>query len=204
MTGTNSFRTELSRKVLHICSAAIPLTYLFGAPRHVMLWLLTVAAAIAVLVELLRCFSTRFRAAFKPLVGFMVRNEEWTRVTGATYVLLAGLLSVAIFPKLAACAALLILSISDSAASLIGLRFGRQRFLGKSLAGSSAFFITATAILWLTLPQQRGLGLIVALAATIAEALPVLRLGPVEFNDNLTVPLITGAVICLVQAAATT
>lgn len=202
--GAHSIRTEVSRKVLHLCSAAIPLTYLFCAPRHTMLWLLGAAAAIAVLIELLRRRNARFGVWFRHRVGFMVRDAEWTRVTGATYVLLAGLITVAIYPKPVACAALMILSISDSAASLIGLRFGRQQFLGKSLAGSSAFFISAVAILWLAWPERRGLGLVAALAATVAEALPVLRLGPVELNDNLTIPLMTGAICCLLQTAFAT
>ncbi len=111
-----------------------------------------------------------------------------------------------LFPKQVAIAALLILSVSDSAASLIGLRFGRGQFLGKSPAGSFAFFVTALAILWLLLPRDSlGIILVTALVATCTEALPALRLGRFELNDNLTVPLVTGLVLWwLVAHTATT
>jgi dolichol kinase len=190
---------EISRKVLHVTSAIIPLAYLFIG-REMMLWLLGACVAIAIVVEVLRQGSARLGVLFKRSVGFMVRATEWDRVTGATYVLIGALLSIWLFPKPVAIAVLLILAISDSAASLIGLRYGRSRFLGKSLAGSGAFFVTALIILWTALPASKEVGLLAAVAATIAEALPTLKLGRLELNDNLVVPLLTGATVCFVQA----
>lgn len=192
---------EISRKVLHLASATIPLVYVFVA-QDAMLRLLTPCVVITVVIELLRHLSPGFQRVFRRLVGFMLRSAEWPRVTGATYVMVAALLSVWLFPKPVAIAALLILSISDSAASLIGLHFGRVRFLGKSLAGSLAFFVTALAILWIVLPDFKGLAASAAALATLVEALPVLKLGRLELNDNLTIPLLTGAAICLLQVGS--
>jgi dolichol kinase len=196
MGAPSSYGTEVSRKILHLVAAITPLVYLFVA-RTTMLWLLLACVAIAVGVEVLRQASLRFALLFRHTVGFMVRPAEWSRITGATYVLIGALLAVWLFPKPVAIAVLLIQVVSDTAASLVGIRFGRTRFLGKSLAGSGAFFVTAFLILSVALPGSKELALLAALAATIAEALPTLRLGRFELNDNLTVPLLTGAVVQL-------
>jgi dolichol kinase len=187
---------EFSRKVLHLTAATTPVVYMFIA-RETALWLLALCVAIAVAVEVLRQVSAPCAVFFRRTVGFMVRTTEWTRVTGATYVLLGAWLSVWLFPKPIAVAVLFIQVISDTAASLIGLRYGRTRFLGKSVAGSSAFFLTALAILWLMWPAKKEIDLLAAAVATLAEALPALRFGRYELNDNLVVPLLTGVVLCL-------
>ncbi len=196
------WRAEISRKVLHLLSASIPLTYLL-LPRDPMLGLLGLGVLIAVTVELLRHALPPFQAYFRRCVGFMVRSGEWGRITGATYVMIGALLCVWLFPKPIAIAALLIESVSDSAASLIGLRYGREQFLGKSLAGSTAFFLTALAILWAALPEARGVAFIAALVATATEALPAFRWGMFELNDNVLVPLMTALCVMILGVQAT-
>jgi len=196
-----SLRIEISRKLLHLSTCLIPLLYWLIGRQDVMLGLLGVAAVIAVAVELLRHNNPAFGRFFRTTVGFMVREKEWGRVSGATYVLVAALLSVWLFPRNVAIAGLLILSISDSAASLVGLKYGRSQFLGKSLAGSFAFFVTALGILVLALPDSRGIAFVAATVATLAEAIPSLRFGRLELSDNLLIPLCTGAAIVGLEAA---
>jgi dolichol kinase len=188
------FYPEVSRKLFHLTSTITPLAYLC-LDRVVVLWILAGCVALAVLVEILRHRSARFERTFRERVGFMVRRREWGRISGATYVLVAQFVSVLVFPKTVAIAVLLILGISDSAASLFGMRYGRSQFLGKSLAGSLAFFLTALAVLWIAFPDRRGVAFVAALVATLAEALPTLKLGPLELNDNVSVPLLAGAVL---------
>ncbi len=189
---------ESSRKVLHLASALIPLVYQF-VDRPLMLGLLGACVAIAVAVEILRQRHAGFRAFFRQTVGVMVRRDEWTRVCGATYVLAGCWLTVALFPKPVATVAMLVLAVSDTAASTAGLRYGRTRFLGKSLAGSLAFFLTAFLVVWLGLPAAKALAFVVALVATLTEALPSPRLGIFELSDNLTIPLATAVAIVVLQ-----
>jgi dolichol kinase len=190
------FYPEVSRKLLHLASAITPVTYHFVG-RPIILALLGLCLAIAMAVEWLRRSNPAFGSVYRTAVGGLMRPREWTRLTGATYVLLGAFVSVALFPKPIAIAVLLIAAVSDSAAALVGLRFGRSRFLTKSLAGSTAFFVTALAILLWTFPDQRGVALIAALVATLFEAAPAPRLGYLELNDNIVVPTVTGLLICL-------
>jgi dolichol kinase len=74
-------------------------------------------------------------------------KKEKTVFTGATWVFISALLIIAFFPKFIAVTALTILVISDISAALIGRKFGKTKFLGKSLEGTLAFFITGIMII---------------------------------------------------------
>jgi phytol kinase len=88
---------------------------------------------------------------------------------------------------------ILILALADSAAALVGRRFGEIRYGGKSLEGSAAFCATAIGCTAIPLSLFSDLGVLsialialtVALLATLAEALSRHGL------DNLAVPLTT-------------
>ncbi len=191
------WRAEISRKVLHLSTALIAVIYWF-TPRPLMLALLLACVAIATTVEVARRQHAGFHQFFRTSVGFMVRAAEWHRISGATYVLLGSLLAILLFPKNHAIAGILVLAIADTAASLIGLRFGRTRFLGKSLAGSTACFVTATAVLVLTAPVSPAVAFLGGLVAALAEAAPSPRFSIFELNDNVTIPVLTAATTWLI------
>lgn len=190
-----SSRAELARKVLHLSSAAFPLLYL-GTSRELMLWVSLPFVLLQLVIDVGRRYSSTLQRIVERCGGGMMRPRERHALTGATYVLLAIWLSILIFPKPVAIAVLLMLSISDALASLVGARLGGVRFLGKSLAGSAVFFVSAWAIAALIFPHRPGLALFAAALGTLVEAVH-LRIGRLEIDDNLTVPFITGAAICL-------
>lgn len=187
---------ELARKALHIGSAGLPLLYAL-ADRGAALAVTALLTVVSLAIEGARSRSTGFRDWLARTFGYLFRPEERFAFSGATYVLLANLLAMLLFSKQIAIASLLILSLADAAASLIGRRVRSPAWNGKSLAGSGAFLATASLIVWLVLPPpQRCGGWWGALAATAAEAI-TLRLGPIRIDDNLLVPLVAGAVMTL-------
>lgn len=189
---------EIRRKTIHLGSAAFPVVYWLTDNRTLMLQILIPLVAFAIVVESARQFSPAVEAFVQSWLGKIMRLEEKRLFTGATYVVISALIMIAFAPKQIAIAALLFMSISDAAASLIGIRFGKVRFLGKSLAGSSAFLVTALAIALLIMPKDLLTGALGAVAATIAEALS-LRWGPIKIDDNLAIPLTSGLVMILAQ-----
>lgn len=191
---------EIRRKAIHLGSAGFPVVYWLTDNRTLMLQILIPLVLFAIIVETARQFSPAIEAFVQRWLGKIMRLEEKRLFTGATYVVISALIMIAFFPKPIAVAALLFMSISDAAASLIGIRFGKVRFLGKSLAGSSAFLVTALAIAVLIMPRTLLTGAIGAVAATIAEALS-LRWGPIKIDDNLAIPLTSGLVMILAQRA---
>jgi phytol kinase len=93
------------------------------------------------------------------------------------------------------CAAVLVLAVSDAAASLIGIRFGRHRLQVegdvKSIEGCIAFFATAHVIVFSALALLTDLPLAVCLlSATYAAGLGAcIELVSRSGTDNLFIPL---------------
>jgi dolichol kinase len=118
-------------------------------------------------------------------------DEKAKRLSGATHVLISASICVLIFPKLITITAFAILIISDSAAALIGRRFGSRKFLNKSLEGSSAFFLSALIVIAVTPKISTGAGeyLIAAVAAAIGTVVEALS---VKIDDNLSIPISVG------------
>lgn len=193
-----TYGDEIRRKLIHLGSAAIPLAY-WATSREFMLGALVPLAVLAIGAETLRRHHRGFHDFIDRWLGRVLRRAETRTFTGATYVALAALITIALYDRPIAITALLFLAVSDALASLVGRRFGTVGFLGKSLAGSTAFFVSAAGIAWFTLAETPLTALAGALAGTIVEALP-LRLGAHKLDDNLTIPLAAGAAMSLTQA----
>ena len=191
------YRAELIRKTIHLCSLSIPVTYYFIS-RERALMLLVPVMSMFLIVDLLRYFHEPTAKLFYRSFGWLLRSHEHDhkakRLSGATHVLISATLCVLVFPKLITITAFAILIISDSAAALVGRRFGRKRFLNKSLEGSAAFFLTALAVIAATPKISSGSGeyaiaVIAAAVGTVVEALSV------GIDDNLSIPLSIGTVM---------
>ncbi|MDD2683417.1 MAG: phosphatidate cytidylyltransferase, partial [Candidatus Cloacimonetes bacterium] len=149
---------------------------------------------ISMVIEFHRFWQKSFRKTFHRIFGRILRKHELKDFTGATYLLFSSMLCVAFFEPLVASVSIAFLSIGDTFAALIGMNYGRRKFLrnNKSLEGSLACFVTCFifGIFWLQTPW---LALIGALAATAAE------LGKIPLDDNIKIPLSTGVVLSIAR-----
>jgi dolichol kinase len=194
-----TYGDEIRRKLIHLSSGAFPVAY-WLTDRPFMLRVLVPLVVVAIVAETLRHWSPGFRAFIDRWLGRIIRQAEAHTLTGATYVTLAALLTIVLFEKPIAITALLFLAVSDALASLVGIRFGRARFFGKSLAGSTAFFVSAGVISLLVLSATPLIALAGALVGTVVEAVP-LKIGGYRLDDNLSIPLIAGAAMTALSAA---
>ena len=190
-----SYRVEIIRKAIHFCSVAIPIYYFFS-PRDVVLRLFVPVAILAVVVDIARHYYAPVESLFYQLFGWLLRSHETNRnrkrLNGATWVLISATLAIWIFPKIIAITGFCVLIVADMTAALIGRRFGRHRFLSKTLEGSAAFFVSALLVVaFLPKIEYAGgeylIGAAAAMVATITEALPV------DIDDNFSVPMSFGA-----------
>lgn len=193
--GTIHYRDELVRKLIHLFSLSIPVIYYF-IPTSTSITILICLTIFALVVDGGRFISKSFAKIFYKLFSFLLRKHEMDKekknLTGATYVLLSALICALIFPKVIFVTAFTILIISDSTAALIGRKFGKTRFLRKSLVGTLSFFISASIVVFFTpkvgnFPLEYLIGFIAAFIGAIVE-----NVSYGIADDNLTIPLSVG------------
>jgi len=202
--GTIHYRDELVRKLIHLSSLSIPITYYFISTQTAAT-ILGVLTAIALLLDLARHFHPSVGNIFYKIFGFLLRkhevNEKQKNLNGATYVLISALVGVIIFPKIIFITAFSILIISDSMAALIGRKFGRHTFLLKSLEGTLAFFVSACIVVLFTpkignFPEEYIIGFAAAFVGTIIE-----NISSRLIDDNLSIPLSIGFTMWILYLA---
>ncbi len=197
-----SYAAELARKGIHLCSLSIPVIYYFIS-KSTALGILIPLTFFLLFIDITRFMFKPVGKLFHFLFGWLLRphesNEEARRLTGATYVLLAAVVCIWIFPKVVAITAFAILIISDTSSALIGRRFGRRPFLRKSLAGALAFFGSALVVVLLSPkiaynPLEYLIGAVAAGAGMVVESIAS------SIDDNLLVPLSVGIVMWILYA----
>lgn len=198
-----SYTAEIVRKGIHLSSLSIPVVYYFLS-RATALRILIPLTGVFLLADMARLLLPAAGRLYERVFGWLLRKHErferGRRLTGATYVLLSAVLCVWIFPKVIVITAFAILIVSDSAAALIGRRFGRHPFLSKSLEGSGAFLVTALLVVALApkiafLPAEYMIGAFAALLGTFVEA------AVLGIDDNLSIPLSVGTAMWLLYTA---
>ncbi|HDS01438.1 MAG TPA: hypothetical protein ENO22_15105 [candidate division Zixibacteria bacterium] len=186
-----SYNEEAMRKAVHVFSIVIPVCYLF-LPRSIMLVVLLIASSVAVTIDLSRITGLALWSKFLvKVLGSMIRPKEKEGFTGASYILSTDFLVILLFDKPVAIAAIAYIALGDTAAAMVGRRWGFHRYGDKSIEGSLAFFIvTAGAGIGFHYLYPGALPVIAAVAgaavATIVEAMTV------RSDDNMTVPIVSG------------
>ena len=184
--------SEFIRKLLHLSNLVIPFTYLFYFDSKVeALIILLPITLLAFLIEYLRINSISVKNIFDKYLFSMLRNHEKSgKYTGATWVFISSTLSIGIFPKDIAIISLIYMSIGDTAAGLIGRKFGRIKIYNKTLEGALAGFIVCLILgLMIDLNLSKTLVAIGALSAAIIELMPI------SIDDNIRIPLFSGTVM---------
>jgi len=180
---------EIKRKIVHLATLVIPVGYTITSKETVLIFLVPFFFCYLSL-DLLRHFHSGLASLFrKYFFGRVLREEEKKTLMGSTYFLFSSILTILLFPKSIAIVSLFILILSDTAGALVGKWIGRVPIYGKTLEGSIAFFLSSLLIVWIYPQLNRFSGTAAALGATLVEILPI------KVDDNLTIPLIAGAIM---------
>ena len=184
------------RKGTHMGALVIPGGYYFlHLDRPQMLSIMVPVTVAMILIDIARLRQWLFWKAFaRRILSPVIRRHEMAGdFTGATYILLSVCLTVALYDKPIAIAAMAFIIVGDTLAALVGRRFGRHRFGNKSVEGSLAC-LAGTVIVAVLMPDlPMGIRLLGAVVATIVEALPL------GIDDNITVPILSGLSMTLLD-----
>jgi len=181
--------SHLPRKIFHILAASIIPTayYLEIAPRP---WTVHITIVVTILwigTDMARIRSEKFNIEFTRLAGWLLKTKEKGSLTGSSYVLMGTTLSLILYTPPIAAASLYFGAIGDPVAALVGKNYGVARFPnGKSFGGTAAMLAVCA-----------GLGVAIsgfgAVALAGAGVAAIVELVSLKVDDNLSVPLVSGA-----------
>ena len=174
------------RKLFHFSGIIIPVVYLL-TNKQTALIVTGGIFIVEIILEVLRIKGI-LKIAF---VEENMKKQESKKLSGSFFYVLSGLITIGFFGKDIAISSLFILSIADPLTSILGSRFGRIRFLGKSLEGSMVFFATSFLIL-----RIFSFSLPIALAGAVIASLTEL-FSSRFVDDNLSIPLVTALTLTL-------
>jgi dolichol kinase len=179
-------KLSLLRRLFHFSGVVIPITYLLLGQSAAL------ALTAATLVLLACADILRIITAFdSPFLRRHLKENELKKPTASLFYMISCLLVILLFDKPTAVASIFVLVVSDPLSALIGSRWGRRRFLGKSAEGTAAFFLST--ILILTCFHFRIPALFAAAGAATAAELLSSRV----IDDNFSIPVVTAFVLTL-------
>ena len=157
-----------------------------------MVQILFILSILFFLVDVTRDRVGFVKSLFSSYFGHMLRmHEKDGKLTGATWVMFGSVITILLFPKPVAIIALIFMSLGDTAAGLVGQRFGKHKIWDKSWEGFLAGLIICVAIAL----NYDLLPIHVSIAGAIAAM--VIEILPIPLDDNFKIPLGAGAIMMM-------
>lgn len=186
---------NIGRKIYHLGGGVFLIgTYaLLGRP-----WGLATLGGIfffATALDFARLRSKSLNEFFFRHFSKFLRESEKGKLSGTPWYVLGVLCAATLYPLPVAVYAVMFLACGDVAATTVGERWGSVKFPGsvKSVQGSVAFFL-ASFVAGLVIRSYFFPASLTAIAAGALTA-ALVEVLPVKINDNLTIPVISGAVM---------
>lgn len=199
-----TYKQEILRKLVHLSSLwMVLLIYFVPAPVAALTFFVLLIGNLFIEYAAYRYWPF-FHSFFNYFFSKMMRSKERVKgfhPSGAPYVLTAALLASCLFPTVIAMFSLTVMLLCDTAAALIGRRFGKHK-IGKSpktIEGAVSFWVTGFLVLlfytfvfhFSDLSVFQGLiAITLAMFAEIYEE-------QIKLDDNLSIPLICGVLMTL-------
>lgn len=188
----NEITFEIRRKIFHLSSLIFPLTYLFISKTFMSLALFLITFS-TVLLDKYRHHNQKIKVLIEFFFSSLFRKAEKTgnfKFSGVSFMMLGFFITCLFFPKGLAITSWLILIISDCLAAIIGIKFGILTKYGKSIAGSSAFMVSATLIsivsyFFIGINSSFFIIIISCFMTTLIE----FYAKKIKIDDNLTIPV---------------
>ena len=185
----------MKRKLIHLSSSGIPLTIII-LPPDIGLGVVAALLIMAITVDVVRLHIPAVQQFFENYFGQAMRPHEAKELTGSTFLCLSAMVCIVLFPQQIAVSALFFLTIGDTAAALVGQKWGKTVLVpGKTLEGTMACLITCTIVVVIMPGVPLIAGLAGAFTATIVELF-----GTETIDDNFGIPVFSAVVMWVVAS----
>jgi len=184
---------EIFRKMIHYTSSLISIGY-FYIDKSIVLIVLCVILFLMFAVEFAKYESDYLYNLYMKYFKHMLREHEYDkrsfRINGASWVILSCIICIFLFPKLIAIMGMLMLSLADSTAGILGRLYGKKQYApNRSYVGTASFFVVGLFIIAVTPKYTYSLneyliGFIAVFITTFAEAFNL------HIDDNFTIPFV--------------
>lgn len=156
--------------------------------------LLLILALVVITIDYLRLHINGVKEGFILFFGSFLRRHEFSRLSGATYLLFGCFVTSLLYKKPIVIASCTFIIVGDTFAAVLGQNIKNPKlFKRKTVLGSVGFLASAliAAVILYNLPETLPLHhlIIGAVAASVFEALPL------PWDDNFSVPIITGFIM---------
>lgn len=185
---------HIGRKIYHLAGGLLLLSVYLMLGRTAGLSALSGLLVVVTVADLARLKLPRVNEFVYAHLGRFVRESERSTLTGTPWYFLGLTLALALYGVPAGAYAVIFLACGDVAATTIGERWGSIKIAGaKSLQGTAAFVVASLAggavmdVFFFPMPVA-----VFAAGAVIAAAVELL---PPWVNDNLAIPVVSGAVM---------
>ena len=185
------YHQEFYRKLIHLSSTFIPFMLWYFGKDTFQVWIIIIAVILPIL-DYFRRYNKFLYFIYRNLFIKFTRPIEQGMLSGASWVIIGAAVTIFIFNENIAIIALLVLSIADSAAAIVGIKFGKTQLFSKSLEGSTAFFITATIIVFSLSSAGAYINFIAVIATTVVELFSTPRI-----NDNFLIPMVLAFILTI-------
>lgn len=199
-----SYREELKRKAIHLSSFWMVAAILL-LERKVALFIF-VALALVTLFSEMACIRKVpvITPLYRFLFGGMLREEQQNSrflISRGFHVLAAAALVTLLFFRLPAAIGMAVMLGGDTAAALVGRKWGKHKLVnGKSWEGAAAFFLAGflltEALLFLCGAADVKTTLFAAFAVLLGDAAELLEKN-LHIDDNFSIALVSGGVMQL-------
>lgn len=183
-----------SRKLWHMGGVSVMALIYAYAPLWVALGILAVTWIIFVPFDILRQRRPRLNEWLMRFFNPIMREHEENRLAGTTYLLTGVAIVGLLFPREVVLPTLLFLAFADPFASVVGIKYGRNKIFGhKSIQGTAAAYLVCFVLSYSffanhgILPgRQLVAAALAGLVGALAELIPVANL-----DDNFTLPVLS-------------
>ena len=183
---------HIARKLWHSIALLAVIVAFHNLDRQSALFYLTIGSGLFVAVDLLRLQIQALNDFVFKVFGPFMRKHEFSSIAGTTYMAISILIIVFFFPKHVVKLTLFFIALADPIASYFGLKYGKDRLIGKkTLQGTLAAFVICTFISLLFYLSRNMMGGHVLVASLISGFIGALgELIPFgKLDDNFTFPI---------------